>query len=52
MEDKILKRIQGLASELEKLVVERENHISALRAADIRIKELSTTIIELKKLLE
>lgn len=52
MKDKILDRIKELTEELESLVVEREKHISELRAMDLRIKELSAAVLELKKLLD
>ena len=52
MEEKINKRLQELSGELEKVIMERENRITELRAMDIRIKELTASLIELKKLLD
>ena len=52
MEEKINKRLQELSSELEGLLTEREKRIQDLRNMDVRIKEISSALIELKNLLD
>lgn len=52
MEEKINKRLQELSSELEKLMNDRQKRLDELRAMDMRIKEVSAVLIELKKLLD
>lgn len=52
MENKILDRIKELTEQLERVLNEREERISELRGMDIQIKELSASILELKRLLD
>ncbi len=52
MEEKVIKRIQELTEELESIITKREQRIHELRAIELRIKELASAIIELKKLLD
>jgi len=52
MEEKINKRLQELSGELEGLLTEREKRIQDLRNMDVRIKEISSALIELKNLLD
>lgn len=52
MKDKINKRLQELSVELEKLMNERQARIEELRKMDVRIKEVSSILLELKNLLE
>lgn len=52
MEDKILNRIGELSEQIESILKERDNRINELRGMEIRIKELSAAIIELKGLLD
>lgn len=52
MEEKVNNRLQELSLELERLMMEREERLKELRSMDVRIKELSAILIELKKLLD
>jgi len=52
MKDKILKRLDELSTEIEAHLENRENYISELRKLDLRIKELSVLIPELRTLLD
>lgn len=52
MKDKVLDRIKELTEQLERVLNERQTYISELQGMDIRIKELSASILELKRLLD
>ena len=52
MKQKVLDRIQKLTEELESVIVKRQGHVMELRGMDLKIKELSSAIMELKKLLD
>lgn len=52
MEEKINKRLQELSAELEKLMNERHARVEELRKMDVRIKEISAILVELKKLVD
>lgn len=52
MENKLLKRVDELTSEINELVNRRETLIRELRGLDLSIEIKSSTVFELKNLLE
>ena len=52
MKDKILKRLQELTEELEKDIKSRDFHAVEARRLDAKIRETSSSIHELKSLLD